>query len=280
MSWKRVSAKDLPALKDFLLREEWRCVPFTSRFRQEDRKSFSWRSDKRIFINRDRYKVSGALMVTARGLFIPVLAEREQTLFSNLKKMSSSLYSIMGTLPDVQAAAAYFPIHPEVKVDYFLINLSRGDYRAPHLVYTPGLEIRDAALKDAKRLFPLQAGYEIEEVIISPDHFHKKASFIMFKQALQKELITVAELKGTTVAKAGTNAQGFKTAQIGGVYTLKEERNKGIAFLVMSALLERIFREKEMASLFVKKNNTAAISLYRKLGFTLRESYRICYYKL
>jgi predicted GNAT family acetyltransferase len=280
MSWKRAAAKDLPALKDFLMREEWRCVPFTSRFRQEDRKPFSRQSDKRIFINRDSHKVNGALMVTARGLFIPVLAEREQTLFSNLKKMSSSLYSVMGTLPDVQAVAVYFPIHPEVTVDYFLMTLSRDDYRAPCLAYPPGLETREAALKDAKHLFPLQAGYEIEEVIISPDHFHKKASFIMFKQALQKELITVAELKGRAVAKAGTNAQGFNTAQIGGVYTIKEERNKGIAFLVMSVLLERVFRKKEMASLFVKKNNPAAISLYRKLGFTLRESYRICYYNL
>ncbi|MQY76300.1 MAG: hypothetical protein GH155_01560, partial [Spirochaeta sp.] len=239
MNWKRATAKDLPALKDFLLREEWRCVPFTSRFKQEDGKPFSRRSDKRIFINGDSQKIIGALMVTDRGLFIPVLAEREQTLFSNLKKMSSSLYSIMGTLPDVQAVAAYLPIQPEVTVDYFLMTLSRGDYRAPDPVYTPGLQIRKAVLKDAKRLFPLQAGYEIEEVIINPDHFHKKASFIMFKLALQKELITVAELKGRSVAKAGTNAQGFNTAQIGGVYTIKEERNKGIAFLVMSALLER-----------------------------------------
>ena len=126
MSWKKAAAKDLPALKDFLLREEWRCVPFTSRLRQEDKKALSRRSDKHIFINRDRDKVSGALMVTNRGLFIPVLAEGEQTLFSSLKKMSSSLYSIMGTLPDVQAVAAYFPIHPEVTVDYFLMTLNRG----------------------------------------------------------------------------------------------------------------------------------------------------------
>jgi len=280
MSWKKAAAKDLPALKDFLLQEEWRCVPFTSRFRQENRTPFSGRSNKHIFINRDRHKVNGALMVTARGLFIPVLAEREQVLFSNLKKMSSSLYSIMGTLPDVQAAAAYFPIHPEVTVDYSLMTLSRDDYRAPRLAYPPGLKIREAALKDANHLFPLQVGYEIEEVIINPDHFHKKASFIMLKRALQNEFITVAELKETVVSKAGTNAQGFNTVQIGGVYTIKEERNKGIAFLVMSGLLERIFREKEMASLFVKKNNPAAISLYRKLGFSLRESYRICYYNL
>jgi len=180
-------------------------------------------------------------MVTARGLFIPVLSEREQTLFSNLKKMSPSLYSIMGTLPDVQAVAVYFPIHPEVTVDYFLMTLSRDDYRAPCPVYTPGLEIHEAALKDANRLFPLQAAYEIEEVIISPDHFHKKASFIMFKQALQRELVTVADMEGRAVAKAGTNAQGFNTVQIGGVYTVEEKRNKGIAFLAMSGLLERIF---------------------------------------
>ena len=47
---------------------------------------------------------------------------------------------------------------------------------------------------------------------------------------------------------------------------------------VMGALLERIFREKAAASLFVKKHNPAAVALYRRLGFRELEDFRISYF--
>jgi predicted GNAT family acetyltransferase len=82
------------------------------------------------------------------------------------------------------------------------------------------------------------------------------------------------------VAKAGTNARGFTVDQIGGVFTVEEVRNSGIAFRVMEELLRRIFAEKSTVCLFVKKNNLPALALYGKLGFHVADGYRISYFKV
>ena len=100
----------------------------------------------------------------------------------------------------------------------------------------------------------------------------------MFKESLENNVVLYAEINGTPVAKAGTNARGFITDQIGGVFTKREERNKGIARIVMKYLLSLIFQEKRYASLFVKKHNTPAINLYKSLGFERVNDFRIAYF--
>ena len=81
------------------------------------------------------------------------------------------------------------------------------------------------------------------------------------------------------MSKAGTNAHGFTFAQIGGVYTTEKNRNQGIAEYVLSVLLTGIFETRKGASLFVKKNNGAAIKLYKKLGFGVTDEFKITYYR-
>jgi predicted GNAT family acetyltransferase len=82
------------------------------------------------------------------------------------------------------------------------------------------------------------------------------------------------------VAKAGTNARGFGVDQIGGVFTLEKLRNSGIAFRVMEELLRQVFAHKDMACLFVKKDNLPALALYKRLGFATADSYRISYFQI
>jgi predicted GNAT family acetyltransferase len=63
------------------------------------------------------------------------------------------------------------------------------------------------------------------------------------------------------------------------VYTVERLRNRGIGEYLLAALLDRIYALGKRASLFVKKDNPAAIQLYRKLGFLIRSEFRIAYYR-
>jgi ribosomal protein S18 acetylase RimI-like enzyme len=46
----------------------------------------------------------------------------------------------------------------------------------------------------------------------------------------------------------------------------------------MEALLEYLKESRNVATLFVKRDNTSAIALYEKLSFRIRDNYRISYY--
>jgi len=56
-------------------------------------------------------------------------------------------------------------------------------------------------------------------------------------------------------------------AIIRGVYTAPEERNKGYATSACSALVKRLHQEGKDIFLYVSKDNSAAIRVYRKIGF-------------
>jgi len=56
-------------------------------------------------------------------------------------------------------------------------------------------------------------------------------------------------------------------AIIRGVQTAPEERNKGYATSVCSALVQRLHKHRKEVFLFVSKDNPAAIKVYKKIGF-------------
>jgi GNAT superfamily N-acetyltransferase len=56
-------------------------------------------------------------------------------------------------------------------------------------------------------------------------------------------------------------------AIVRGVFTAPDKRGKGYSKAVCSALVSRLFDEGEEAILYVSKDNAAALSVYRSLGF-------------
>ncbi len=292
MSWKRARGKDLPALFSFLFKHEWRAVSFTSRLKRENRLVLPGRLDAWVFLSYTHSGLQGAIMFTSRGLLLPVLDYNTNSSLPisntdpvppNLKKIGFSLHSVMGLSRDVNWIEKYIPAEPEVSINYHLMTLNRERYskvKNKPIHRIPGLELRPASLKDTERLFSLQKNYEIEEVMVSEDHFDERACFINLKHSILHQVVIMAEINGRTVAKAGTNARGFHVDQIGGVYTIESERNRGIGFCIMRDLLDQLFLKKEKVSLFVKLENLAAVSLYRSLGFNLSGRYRISYYRI
>ena len=136
----------------------------------------------------------------------------------------------------------------------------------------------DAALFD--KLFDLQKCYEIEEVLPEHDVFSEDICRLHLKSVLRTQYVAAVLLPdGTLAAKAGTNALGFHSAQIGGVYVKPEFRRRGYAFGVLYCVLKNVFAVKNTVVLFVKNANATALSLYRALGFKKRNGYIIAYFR-
>ena len=188
----------------------------------------------------------------------------------------------MGPSGEVSWLGGQLPTAALVSVDYHLMVQTRRSFSGlPRSYFSrPGrLSVRTACASDLEALMPLQIRYELEEVVIDKDRFQEQACRQNLKHALRSQLVLMAVWNGRVVAKAGTNARGFRTDQIGGVFTAEEARNSGVACRLMEELLGRIFAEKSVACLFVKKTNQPALSLYRKLGFRTVDGYRISYFK-
>jgi GNAT superfamily N-acetyltransferase len=275
MSWRPASRRDLPAILDFLLRDEALHVPFTSRLRAASR---GWE----IYLQTGADgKLIGCFLFTSGGLLLPAFSETDEDpgeLPALLLELRPMVHSIMGIGRCVHAIEEALPLPPTNRIEYFLMTLPRGSLRTTMSLSLPGLLVRQADTYDAEEIFPLQKGYELEEVVISPAHFSDAQCMKLLRTSLREQLVFVVEKDGTLAAKAATNARGYGVDQIGGVYTAPTERDKGLGRLVVAELLRAVFAEKQMACLFVKKHNRPALALYEHLGFTPVNDYAISYY--
>ena len=277
MSWQRVRKKRQNLLVRFVQEHELRCVPFASRLRETEGKNA-------VFIEREgRDSIRAAVMITEYGLVLPVFGVQQDSRPDNgfrniLRRRSPKIFSVMGVAKDVLRTEDYLTPGPSTSIDYFLMCLQRDAFRGPCSGTCSEISVRCVTEADAEALFPLQRDYEIEEVVLRPRDFNASRSMALFRRALTRNIVYVVEKNGLPVSKAGTNERGYATDQLGGVFTKREERRKGFARTVMEHLLQRVFKDKSAVSLFVKKHNQAALDLYRNLGFTVRDDYRIDYY--
>jgi len=275
MGWRLASKKDMPGVLEYLMREEELCVPFTSRLRAQARGCD-------VFLEHGGNGVSGCMLATATGLLLPALpadgAVDRDGLGGVVRGLRAPVHSVMGVGRCVQEIEALLPVSVTTRVEYFLMTLPRDAFRPAMAPQDERVVIRKADPADAELLFPLQKGYELEEVVIDPLHFSDAQCLKLLKKALREELVYAAEIDGRLAAKAATNARGYAVDQIGGVYTEPAERGRGLAKAVVCVLLREVFAEKRAACLFVKKRNRPAISLYERLGFRPLTDYVISYY--
>lgn len=133
------------------------------------------------------------------------------------------------------------------------------------------------------QLLNLQIKYELEEVLPSCMEFDEDSCRLRLLNALRKQYVLALstinqEGQETLIAKAGTNSIGYKHVQIGGVFTLPEERGKHYAFYLLTVLLSKIVKMKRIPVLFVKKQNSPASKLYDSLCFEKITDYTIAYF--
>jgi ribosomal protein S18 acetylase RimI-like enzyme len=163
-------------------------------------------------------------------------------------------------------------------IDYHLMAL---DTEPPASVFRSGprgLIIRTPAAGDTDEIFRLQAAYEQEEVLPRHGVFNAAASRLSLEHVLANEQVLVAELNGIIVGKINTSGHSFTRCQIGGVFVRPDCRGMGIGLKMAAAFFRILILGGGRATLFVKKRNAAARSLYRRLGFAILGDYRISYY--
>jgi predicted GNAT family acetyltransferase len=277
MSWRQAGRRDLAALLEFLLPDEALFVSLTSRLRAGAR-GFD------VYMDADAAgAVRDCFLYTSGGLLLPAFSPAGQDgreLSALLSDLTPIVHSIMGVGRCVEVVEAGLPLPPTTRVEYFLMTLAEGSRHPVLSPDPPGLQVRKADAYDADLLFPMQKCYELEEVVITPDHFNEAQSMKSLRISLREQLVYVAEIGGVPVSKAATNARGYKVDQIGGVYTVPQQRGRGFGKTVVSELLRKVFEEKQAACLFVKKHNRSAIALYERLGFVPVTDYLISYYGL
>jgi predicted GNAT family acetyltransferase len=294
--WSTAGPDDLPALLQFLTEREHFCVSFTSRLSRQGRPALPPLGDARIHLLRSDSAdtaPAAAVLQMSSGYLFPVLGrispenrkEREhvlQELNRRVYREYCGVTMVMGMRPDVESCMAVLPGTPVHLVRYYMMYLdTRSGQHTPatQQPFPDGVRFRDAGATDLRALFPMQIKYELEEVLLPGRHLSEELTRRYLKRDLKEQIVVMAEDNGVPIAKAGTNAQGFRWYQVGGVYTERAYRNRGIGGALMLYLLERIEDRSKGTCLFVKQENPAACAMYRRLGFMHAGEFIIAYYK-
>ncbi|GHU80409.1 hypothetical protein FACS189468_0160 [Spirochaetia bacterium] len=275
--WRRAGKRGEPALERFFKRREPYCVSACSRYLHKTIHDHLW------YVPDSEGEVRSFLILNRRSLFPVFNGKAGVPLPRFIPRLLSrvSIHAIQGLREDaepLEEALAGFGCSLAERIDYDLMTLEGAPNPEALESGPPDLVLREPGPADLAALIPLQAGYEREEVLPRGAVFNPQVSRKSLEHILGREQILTAELDGRIVGKINTNAESFSCWQIGGVYVHPDYRDRGIARRMTAAFIERLTSKGKRATLFVKKQNPAARTVYRRLGFKAIADYRITYY--
>jgi GNAT superfamily N-acetyltransferase len=289
--WKAPGFFSSGDAEDFLRTRERYCVGACSRY---------------LNMKANYWYTQGGFLIHSRRILFPVFHFEEEPrrlpLPRRLEKIvaKEGIHAVQGLVKDVElletalfggafsaatlSAGAFsgggFPGPSEI-IDYDLMELdyapeTRGPAgRIPNL---SGLVLRIPGPKDINDLFPLQAGYEQEEVLPRAAVFNPAACLLNLQKIVSGGLVLAAEYEGRVVGKINVNAESFTRFQIGGVYVEPAYRKRGIGGALTAEFIRLFGTKGKGFTLFVKKQNAAARRIYDRTGFKKLADYRIDYF--
>lgn len=265
----------------WLAREEWRHVALSSRLKDAGEVArFGQIADGRLWIRHQGTSIDGALYLSRYGVVLPAFDSHSQLdkdfLQKVLRTRRDRIFSIIGMENRVLGVEEQMGGLPPDLQGYRMFTFDGTQIN--RLETTPELTLHRATPTDMDKLWHLEKAYLIEEVIRAGSKLDERSSRRYFLSTLKNQEMYYMKLGNQVVAKAGTNARGWKYDQIGGVFVMPELRGRGFAGIVMGRLLESIYASGRLPCLFVKNSNIPALNLYRKLGFTDRGPFRISYW--
>jgi ribosomal protein S18 acetylase RimI-like enzyme len=244
---------------------------------------FLYHLDK-AWMFQDEQKQVKALLIYSKGSLFPVFGSRPgipMPCFMERFLKKKALHSVQGLRREAEVlenSLARLGAEPVERIEYDLMALDAPPDPAGFRAGPEKLVLRRAETRDMDALFRLQAAYEQEEVLPKGAAFNPAACRRLLERTAAREYLLIAELGGRILGKINTNARSFSRYQIGGVYILPEYRGLGIASRLISVFTQSILAAGMGVSLFVKKRNRAASSVYRRIGFAVLDDFRISYY--
>ncbi|MDR2486203.1 MAG: GNAT family N-acetyltransferase [Treponema sp.] len=267
-----------PGLLGFLQTREPYCVAAAARF-VKNRKGY-----EHAWSLQDEQGKITALLLHSKGSLFPVFNGRPNIPMPHFIERflrKTRIHSVQGIRREaelLEAGMAPFGLIPVERIEYDLMALDRYP-NSKSLNAGPRKLILDRPNpSDIDALFQLQAAYEQEEVLPTEAVFNPAVCRMTLEHIIAHEQILIAKLEGRILGKINTNAASFSRYQIGGVYVLPEYRRVGIASCLTAAFVRDIITAGKGVTLFVKKRNLAARSVYRRIGFVTLDDYRISYY--
>jgi len=280
-----VHRDNFTACLDFLKEREYRCISLTSHLAEDGVPSFPAEKVRHLvfFAESPGSIIDGVILITTTNILLHCFHENiDPKPYSPLIAhflSRTKVRCIIGCQKDSLFLETLIGREPFRAVDYQLMTLENlGENGISPKVDGGSINLRQAGLGDIEQISPLQEGYEKEEVIPPGDPFDPEVMKALLKKSVETQFIYVAVTNGKIVAKAGTNALGLNWDQIGGVYTIPDWRNRGLAAsLVQHTARERMGKGRKIA-LFVKLTNIPAQKAYEKSGFQRNIFFRISYY--
>jgi len=278
LNWQKMGKQQIEKAERFLREQELTCVAACHRFLK--------RSSARdaVWVLQSRDNNIHGLLVYSNQLLLPVFtayAEIPEPGFLNRFFGVIPVRSIQGLFVEVMFIERFLSkcgLEAIDKIDYDYMYIDKTPEKEGFLAGPKKLVIRNAQYSDIDAISVLQAGYEQEEVLPRGAVFNPAASRLNTEKILVNEQLMLAELDGQPVGKINTSALSFTRFQIGGVYVLPNYRNMGIARRMTTEFVNMLINQGKGVSLFVKKSNPQACSVYRRLGFNFLADYRITYF--
>lgn len=290
---KQITADNIDEILQFSLQYESSCIHFVV-YLLEKKEELKYANNlclPQAFAFYSDGVIVGASCLNSYGFFVYCLPYQDELLYALIAKLYdfSTVFAFTGEAKAQNLILSQIKktqkVTAKISISYFLMThkstLQNND-ASLHLckIDAKSLNLRQATVEDASFLLTLQSGYEKEEVLKKGEALNKAVCLMNLERILKNQTVYIAEMNGTAIAKANTNAKGVNWNQIGGVYTLPKYRRCGIAFATVATLVRHIHNaENKNASLFVKRENEAALALYKKLGFKKEADFQISYLK-
>lgn len=284
---KILDNKKFEAVENFLVKYEKNCVSLLDRIRNREVNIYC--------ILGERHEIRGIFTYSSGGQILHCIPDALQNYdeylvvlriyFSNLDL--NNIFSVIGEeigtnliLSSVYLATKKMPESSQSfnLMEYVPNNESKGN----GLKFQPeplnSVYAANCSMRLLDSLIPIQEAYEREEVLTVEQDFNPLMSKFGLKKSISEKKMYATFYENKIVAKAAVNAVGKNCVQLGGVFTVPNFRKHGFAeFLIKKIVAEKNHLGKKVV-LFVKPKNLAAVTLYKRCGFSNFGKFKISYY--